>query len=106
MYQKPLIDSMNIPIVYMSLSVALDISSPNQTKPYMLSGWYEKTTVFDIGHHFYSKNHMHGSYSPRTRACCSQSGLTILKIRESSPRALFLYNCIPNTLRARERSVA
>ena len=36
------------------------------------------------------------------RACCSQSELRILKIRE---RALFLYNFTPNTLRARERSV-
>ena len=36
------------------------------------------------------------SYSPRTlRACCSQSEMTILKIRESSARALFLYNCTP-----------
>ena len=38
------------------------------------------------------------SYTSRTlRACCSQSELTILKIRESSVRALFLYNCTPNT---------
>ena len=44
------------------------------------------------------------SYTPRTlRACCSQSKFRILKIRESSARALFLYNCTPNTLRARER---
>ena len=42
------------------------------------------------------------SYTPRTlRACCSQSGLTILKIRKSSVRALFLYNCTTNTLRVR-----
>ena len=39
-------------------------------------------------------------------ACCSQSELTILKIRESSAHALFLYNCTPNTLRALEHSVA
>ena len=46
------------------------------------------------------------SYTPRTlRACCSQSELTILKIHERSARALFLYNCTPNTLRARECSV-
>ena len=34
------------------------------------------------------------SYTPRTlRACCSQSEFRILKIRESSARALFLCNC-------------
>ena len=35
------------------------------------------------------------SYTPRTlRACCSQSKFRILKIRESSARALFLYNAL------------
>ena len=35
-------------------------------------------------------------YTPRTlRACCSQSELMILKICESSARALFLYNFPP-----------
>ena len=40
-------------------------------------------------------------YTPRTlRACCSLSEFRILKIRESRARALFLYNCTWNTLRA------
>ena len=44
------------------------------------------------------------SHTPHTlRACCSQSKLTILKICESSVRALFLYSCTPNTLRGCER---
>ena len=34
------------------------------------------------------------------RACCSQSKFRILKIRESSARALFLYNCTPNISRS------
>ena len=38
------------------------------------------------------------SYTPRTvRACCSQSKFRILEIRESSARALFLYNCTPTS---------
>ena len=46
------------------------------------------------------------SYTPRTlRACCSQSKLRILKICESSARALFLYNCTPNISRSAEASV-
>ena len=35
-------------------------------------------------------------------ACCRQSELTILKIWESSVRSLFLNNCTPDTLSARE----
>ena len=44
-------------------------------------------------------------YTLRVLACCSQSELTIFEIRESSARALFLYNCTPNTLRRSARSV-
>ena len=45
---------------------------------------------------FYILGH---SYTPRTLlACCSQSELMILKIPESSARALFLYNCTPNKI--------
>ena len=45
-------------------------------------------------------------YTPCTlRECCSQSDSRILKIRTSSVRLLFLYNCTPNTLRAYERSI-
>ena len=41
------------------------------------------------------------SYTPRTlRACCSQSKFRILKIRESSARAIFLYNWSPNISRS------
>ena len=47
------------------------------------------------------------SYTPRTlRACCSQSKFRILKIRESSARALFLYNCTPNISRSADASVS
>ena len=43
----------------------------------------------------YSLVYTFHSYTPRTlRTCCSQSKFRILKIRESSARALFLYNCI------------
>ena len=53
---------------------------------------------------------VYNSYTPRTlRACCSQSKFRILKIRQSSGRALFLYNCTPNISaqcwRERERRV-
>ena len=47
------------------------------------------------------------SYTPRTlRACCSQSKFRILKIRESSARALFLYNCTPNISRRADTNVS
>ena len=47
------------------------------------------------------------SYTPHTlRACCSQSKFRILKIRESSARALFLYNCTPNISRSADVSVS
>ena len=47
------------------------------------------------------------SYTPRTlRACCSQSKFRILKIRESSARALFLYNCTPNISHSADVSVS
>ena len=47
------------------------------------------------------------SYTPCTlRACCSQSKFRILKIRESSARALFLYNCTPNMSRSAYASVS
>ena len=47
------------------------------------------------------------SCTPRTlRACCSQSKFRILKIRESSARALFLYNCTPNISRSADASVS
>ena len=47
------------------------------------------------------------SYTPRTlRACCSQSKFRMLKIRESSARALFLYNCTPNISRGADASVS
>ena len=47
------------------------------------------------------------SYTPRTlRACCSQSKFRILKICESSARALFLYNCTPNISRSADTSVS
>ena len=46
------------------------------------------------------------SYTLRTvRAWCSQSEFRIIKIRETSARALFLYNCTANILRSRERRV-
>ena len=46
------------------------------------------------------------SYTLRTlRACCSQSKFRILKIRESSAHALFLYNCTPNISRSADVSV-
>ena len=45
-------------------------------------------------------------YTPPTlRTCCSQSKFRILKIRESSARALFLYNCTPNISRSADASV-
>ena len=47
------------------------------------------------------------SYTPRTlRACCSQSKFRILNIRESSARAIFLYNCTPNISRSANASVS
>ena len=47
------------------------------------------------------------SYTPRTlRACSSQSKFRILKICESSARALFLYNCTPNISRSADASVS
>ena len=47
------------------------------------------------------------SYTPRTlRACRSQSKFRILKIRESSAPALFLYNCTPNISRSADVSVS
>ena len=47
------------------------------------------------------------SYTPRTlRACCSRSKFRILKIRESSARALFLYNCTPNISRSADASLS
>ena len=47
------------------------------------------------------------SYTPRTlRACFNQSKFRILKIRKSSARALFLYNCTPNILRSADTSVS
>ena len=47
------------------------------------------------------------SYTPRTlRAFCSQSKFRILKIRESSAHALFLYNCTPNISRSADASVS
>ena len=49
----------------------------------------------------------HDSYTPRTlRACCSQSKFMILKLRESSAPALFLYNCTPNISRSADASVS
>ena len=56
--------------------------------------------------HCESECFMFHSYTPRTlRACCSQSKFRILKIRESSARALFLYNCTPNISRSADASV-
>ena len=47
------------------------------------------------------------SYTPRTlRPCCSQSKFRILKIRESSARTLFLYNCTPNISSSADASVS
>ena len=47
------------------------------------------------------------SYTPRTlRACYSQSKFRILKIQESSARALFLYNCSPNISRSADANVS
>ena len=47
------------------------------------------------------------SYTLRTRrACCSQSKFRILKICESSARALFLYNCTPNISRSADANVS
>ena len=47
------------------------------------------------------------SYTPRTlRAWCSQSKSRILKIRESSARALFLYNCTLNISCSADASVS
>ena len=40
------------------------------------------------------------------RACCSQSKFRIHKIRESSTRALFLYNCTPNISRKADARVS
>ena len=49
----------------------------------------------------------HYSYTPRTlRARCSQSKFRILKIRESSARALFLYNCTSNISRSADAGVS
>ena len=39
------------------------------------------------------------------RACCSQSKFRILKIRESSAHALFLYHCTPNISRSADASM-
>ena len=51
--------------------------------------------------------YIHDSYTPRTlRACWSKSKFRILKIRESSARALFLYNCTPNISRSADASVS
>ena len=44
-------------------------------------------------------------YDSIVRACCSQSEVMILRIRESSVRVSFLYNCAPNALRMREHSI-
>ena len=58
-------------------------------------------------HHHWSQNCIHDSYTPRTlRACCSQSKFRILKIRESSARALFLYNYTLNISRSGDASVS
>ena len=47
------------------------------------------------------------SYTPRTlRACCSQSKFRILKLCDSSARALFLYNCTPNISCSADPSVS
>ena len=47
------------------------------------------------------------SYTPHTlHACCSQSKFRILKIRESSSGALFLYNCTPNISLSADASVS
>ena len=47
------------------------------------------------------------SYTPLTlHACCSQSKFRILKLRESSAHALFLYNCTPNIWRELTRAWA
>ena len=57
-------------------------------------------------HHKYMINSAH-SYTPHTpHACCSQSKFRILKIRKSSTRALFLYNCTPNISRSADASVS
>ena len=53
---------------------------------------------------FFDTNIIYLSYTPRTlRTYCSQSESTILKIHESSARALFLYNCTANSFRTCER---
>ena len=39
-------------------------------------------------------------------ACCSQSTYRILKICESTLRALFLYNCTPNISHSADTSVS
>ena len=50
---------------------------------------------------------MHDSCTPRTlHTCCSQSKFRILNIRESSVRALFLYNCTPNISSSADVSVS
>ena len=50
------------------------------------------STPFSVG------SLIHNSHTPRTlRTCCSQSKLTILKVREISARALFLCSYTPNT---------
>ena len=51
--------------------------------------------------------HIYNSYTPRTlRECYSQSKFRILKMRESSARALFLYNCTPNISHSADASVS
>ena len=55
---------------------------------------------------YFNLSHIDTSYTPRTlRACCSQTKFRILKIRESSARVLFLYNCTPNISRSADASV-
>ena len=51
----------------------------------------------------YHKRFIHSVY---TSTCCSQSKFRILKIRESSARALFLYNCTSNISRSADASVS
>ena len=76
--------------------------------PLPLTPVHSKGHIWVQGHHLKNdKCHEKHSHTPHTqRTCCSQSKFRILKIRKSSARALFLYNCTPNISRSADASVS
>ena len=73
----------------------------------MLQNNTESRKLQYLGHICRILGIIENSCTPHTLlTCCSQSKFRILKIRESSARALFLYNCTQNISHSADASVS